>query len=92
MGITEKNKSTTNEKESFLINHIPIYSCIDVKNIRATMHMTQKQFSEAFGVSIKTVEAWENGRNRPNGVAMRLLEMCDKKPDLFMNLDIIKKI
>ena len=80
------------KNDSILINQSPSYKNIDVKSIRKRMKMTQKQFSQAFGVSIKTVEAWENGRNRPNGVAMRLLEICEKKPDLFVELNIINQI
>lgn len=92
MKIIEKGKSRRPAKVSILINQIQSYRNIDVKNIRISMNMTQKQFSEVFGVSVKTVEAWENGRNRPNGVAMRLLEVCEKKPDLFEELKIIYQI
>ncbi|MCK1986051.1 MULTISPECIES: helix-turn-helix domain-containing protein [unclassified Peribacillus] len=89
MKIIEENKSGKIQKDCILVNRTPVYTYIDVKNIRKRMSMTQKQFSEAFGVSVKTIEAWENGRNRPNGVAMRLLEICEKNPDLFVELNII---
>lgn len=92
MKVIENNKSRKVAKDYLLINRTPIYTCVDVKNIRKRMSMTQKQFSEAFGVSVKTVEAWENGRNRPNGVAMRLLEICEKNPNLFVELKIINLI
>ena len=74
-----------------MINQIPLYTNIDVKDIRKKMDMTQKQFSETLGVSVKTIEAWENGRNKPTGVAMRLLEICKKKPELFVEVKIINK-
>ncbi|MBR6524544.1 MAG: helix-turn-helix domain-containing protein [Clostridia bacterium] len=38
-----------------------------VKELRATANMTQKAFSEYFGISKRTVESWEGGqRNCPD--------------------------
>ncbi|MGY4786433.1 helix-turn-helix domain-containing protein [Bacillus safensis] len=92
MEFIKGSKTPKTEKGSMMINHTPIYRNIDVKNIRKKMNMTQKQFSKTLGVSVKTIEAWENGRNKPNGVAMRLLEICKKKPELFVELKIINEI
>lgn len=89
MGIMGEIKSVRTGKDSMMINRVPVYTNNDVKNIRKNMNMTQKQFSKSFGVSIKTIEAWENGRNRPNGVAMRLLEICERNPELLIELNII---
>ena len=45
----------------------------EIKAIRQQAGMTQNMFSEFMGVSVKTVEAWEAGRNTPIGSACRLL-------------------
>ena len=37
-----------------------------------------KSMAAYMGVSIKTVEAWESGKNEPNGPSSRLLELIDK--------------
>ena len=37
--------------------------------------MTQTVFAEFFGVSKKTVEAWECGRTHPTGPALRLMDI-----------------
>ena len=37
-------------------------------------------FPESLGVSPKTVEAWENGRNKPEGASRRLLEIVRDNP------------
>lgn len=89
MTVTKENKPKKNDKESIIIKDTLNYKNFDVKNIRLNLKMTQKQFAEIFGVSVKTIEAWENGRNRPNGAAMRLLEICEKNPNVFVELNII---
>ena len=35
-------------------------------------------FSEFMGVSVKTVEAWESGRNIPMGPASRVLDLLSE--------------
>lgn len=92
MCAVQKMKAGKCERNTLLIKQVQSYSNIDVKNIRKSMGMTQKQFAAVFGVSIKTVEAWEHGRNNPNGVAMRLLEVCEKRPSVFQKLGIINQI
>lgn len=87
-----ESKKSRLEKKSMIIDEAPTYTNNEIKNIRKKMNMTQKQFSETLSVSIKTVEAWENGRNRPNGVARRLLDICKRKPELLIELEIINQI
>ncbi len=36
-------------------------------------------FAQYLGVSPKTVEAWEAGKNKPSGSSSRLLELLDEK-------------
>ena len=51
------------------------YSASQVRMIRIGSGMTQPQFAQFFGVSSKTVEAWESGRNHPTGPSRRLMEL-----------------
>ena len=62
------------------ISSLPEYDAKKVKEIRAKTGMTQRFFAEFMGVSVKTVEAWESGRNKPAGSACRLLSFADKDP------------
>ncbi len=54
----------------------------DVKEIRRTANLTQRTLAEFLGVSTKTVEAWESGRNVPSGPACRILAMIAMDPTL----------
>jgi putative transcriptional regulator len=66
-------------KENGCVAHIP--NDIDVCEIRASMHMTQKQFSRQFGLSTRTLQDWEQGRRNPTGVSKVLLQVLAKEPD-----------
>ena len=61
---------------------IPIeeFTPSETKDIRKSVGMTQVLFAKYLGVSLKTVEAWEAGRNQPSGTACRLLAITKKDP------------
>ena len=51
------------------------YTAEEVKEIRRSTGLTQNLFAKWLGVSTRTVEAWESGRNTPSGPSSRLLEL-----------------
>lgn len=59
--------------------HIP--SQIDVRRIRSKASMTQSEFAEHFGVSVRTVQDWEQGRRVPVGAARAFLLVIDREPE-----------
>jgi len=58
------------------------FSPSEIKRIRSSTGLTQTIFAKYMGVSVKTVEAWESGRNHPNGTACRMLALTRNNPDL----------
>ena len=56
----------------------PDWTPEQIKRIRLDISLTQPAFASLMGVSIKTVEAWECGRNKPSGCAARLLQVIAK--------------
>ena len=52
----------------------------EIRSIRNSTGLTQIMFAKYMGVSVKTVEAWEAGRNHPEGTACRLLAMTRSDP------------
>lgn len=73
------------------IEPVPDFNAMDIKRIRVELGMTQLLFAGLMGVSIKTVEAWEAGRNRPDGPARRILEMLQTDPLLPQKMNILTK-
>lgn len=60
----------------------PVYTAEQVKRIRLDVNMTQRVFAEYMGVSVKTVEAWESGRNTPSGSSARLMQIITEHKNL----------
>jgi len=73
------SKKLKRTKRNIKIEPIKKYSPIKIKLIRHETGLTQVLFAQYLGVSPKTVEAWEAGKNKPSGSSSRLLELLDKK-------------
>jgi putative transcriptional regulator len=65
------------------------FSAKEVREIRIRTNLSQASFAKLFGVSKKTVEAWEAGRNIPNGTAKRFLELLHEDPNFPKKVGII---
>jgi putative transcriptional regulator len=71
----EKGDLKGAKKRVIKIAPLPHYTGKEVKDIRLKLELTQSTFADLMGVSIKTVEAWEAGKNTPQGPAQRMLEI-----------------
>ena len=67
------NKILNSETVSIEIEPLVEYSADTIKDIRKRTGLTQALFAKWIGVSTRTVEAWESGRNKPSGPSSRLL-------------------
>jgi putative transcriptional regulator len=56
------------------------------KIIRAKLKLSQSAFAGLMGVSLRTVQDWEQGRRKPSGSAVALLRIAEQKPEVFMQL------
>lgn len=70
-------KNLSHETLTLHLTPTKTYTGAAVKKIRLQHQMTQNLLAKFIGVSKKTVEAWEAGRNQPNGPSSRLLEMLE---------------
>jgi putative transcriptional regulator len=67
-------------KTKLTIKPVDTFNTAEIKRIRQKTGMSQVIFAGSMGVSPKTVEAWENGRNKPEGASRRLLEVVRDDP------------
>ena len=65
---------------------VPEYRAGDVSRVRLELRLSQKALASALGVSARTVEAWEAGRNAPNGPAARMLYLIETDHTLLDKL------
>ena len=52
----------------------------DVRQIREGYQLSQREFAVLLGVSIKTLQNWEQGRRTPHGPARVLLQVAARHP------------
>jgi putative transcriptional regulator len=53
----------------------------DVQSIRAKFGISQAEFASLLGISVRTLENWEQGRRIPKGPARVLLKVAATHPD-----------
>ena len=56
----------------------------DVKTIRSKTGLSQSAFAGLLGVSVRTLQEWEQGRRTPKGPAQALLRVADRHPEALL--------
>jgi putative transcriptional regulator len=54
--------------------------------IRNRLKLSQHAFAGLMGVSVRTVQEWEQGRREPSGPATALLRIAEQEPEVFLKL------
>jgi len=57
------------------------FTPLDVKAIRTRLQKSQREFAQMIGVSIATLQNWEQGRRKLEGPARALLQVALRKPE-----------
>ena len=52
----------------------------DVKTVQASLGASQSEFALMIGVSVATLQNWEQGRRTPDGPALALLRVAARNP------------
>ncbi|MEO8354909.1 MAG: NadS family protein [Chloroflexota bacterium] len=60
----------------------------NVKKIRSNYKLSQPEFAALMGISVKTLQNWEQGRRAPEGAARVLLQVAAKHPEVIW--DVVK--
>jgi putative transcriptional regulator len=58
--------------------------------------LSQLAFANLLGVSVRTLQDWEQGRRQPSGAARTLITIVERKPkvlkEIFKNLAVIDEV
>ena len=52
----------------------------DVRAVRTSLGASQREFALMIGVSVATLQNWEQGRRTPDGPALALLRVAARNP------------
>jgi putative transcriptional regulator len=58
----------------------------DIAGIRERTGLSQARFAQLLGVSVRTLQDWEQGRRAPSGAARTLLIVADKNPRVLLDV------
>jgi len=57
------------------------FTPMDIKEIRQKLNKSQSEFAMMIGVSVGTLQNWEQGRRKPVGPARALLKVAAENPE-----------
>ena len=59
-----------------------------IKDLRQAMGLTQEAFAYEVGTTVATINKWENYRNKPSKMAIKLMGLIAKEKGLEFNLNV----
>jgi putative transcriptional regulator len=62
----------------------------DPARVRSELDLSQSEFAALLGISLRTLQNWEQGHRRPSGPALQLLRVVAKHPDAV--LDAVRNV
>ena len=57
-----------------------------LQGMRADAGLSQSGFARVLGLSVRTLQEWEQGRKHPSGPARKLIELVGRHPELLAEL------
>jgi putative transcriptional regulator len=67
-------------------DHGRVINVPPVSAIREKTGLSQKRFAQLLGVSVRTLQDWEQGRRAPSGAARTLLRIAAKNPRAVLDV------
>ena len=66
--------------------HGRVVNVPNIASIRERMGLSQSRFAELLGVSVRTLQDWEQGRRAPSGAARTLLLIAERSPKALLDV------
>ena len=58
----------------------------NIVRVRGKLGLSQSKFAAILGISVDTLQNWEQGRRRPTGSAKVLLRIAAKHPEVLLEV------
>lgn len=65
------------------VTEVPVSPIVAARNAAG---LSQARFAALLGVSVRTLQEWEQGRRSPSGAAKTLLRVAEKHPEVLREL------
>ena len=65
-------------------SHQPTVS--EIAHARMVSGLSQSAFAALLGVSVRTLQDWEQGRREPSGAAKTLIKVAERHPEILQEL------
>lgn len=59
-----------------------------VVSARMKSGLPQSAFAKLLGVSVRTLQDWEQGRREPSGAAKTLIAIAERRPEVFREIAV----
>ncbi len=66
--------------------HGRVVNVPSVASVRERTGLSQSRFARLLGVSVRTLQEWEQGRRAPSGAARTLLLIAQKNPRVLLEV------
>lgn len=73
------NEATMHEFDAACLPQVKDLTANQIKKIRTRQKVSQEVFAKLLNISIRTVQAWEQGEQQPRGMALKLLNLVAQK-------------
>jgi putative transcriptional regulator len=67
---------TLTDEQLSRMGHPPL-----AKRVRRSLGLSQAEFSSRFGIPLRTLQEWEQGRREPDATSITLLTVIEREPD-----------
>lgn len=71
--------TTMREFDALCLSPVKHFSATQIKRLRLRHKASQAVFAAYLNTSPSTIQKWEQGKKRPNGPSLKLLNIVDRK-------------
>jgi len=68
------------------VGDVKIVELSPVVEARQKSGLSQSRFAELLGVSVRTIQDWEQGRRKPSRAAISLIQIAKQRPDMLREI------